>query len=581
MDFTSTIIKENSSGPITDDVVSSVATDVNQIIYVNIHVRRPESVNDYANCIISMNLPTLSNEEYSKKFGASDSDLSLVCEFAEHYNLTIIKCYVDAAKVQLSGAVGSFNNAFNIQLNEYTDSKETYRSHSNNITIPLELNEVITTVIGLNNHAKNKLLRTFTKVLNPAEVDAGLIPSAAISGSEFLTPQRVAAAYNYPQAQRGYAFNGHGRTIGIISFDGGWTQQNLNDSFANIGLEPPYVKDVLLLGQTNNPTEDAAVEVMLDIFVSAGMAPKANIVNYMAPNNTAYYIDLFDYILADTENNPDVISISWIYIELGVQVFYFDSYIIINDRLASCAVKGITVIAASGDWGAEAGPYGGVFPASIGTLASNPYVLAAGGTSLLLHANNKIKLETTWNHDGGATGGGVSVIHSRPYYQDNLTVSYFPVQNSAPLNARGIPDVAGNADPATGYRFFCTANNIYVQVGGTSATSPQLAGFVAICNQLSGRRLGWMHPLLYANRRGPTNNTHITNDITTGNNGFYATNTALPAYRAVTGWDACTGLGSLRANAIYRLVRTSDVYPKKNYGTRPKDGQTYPRFSRR
>jgi kumamolisin len=296
----------------------------------------------------------------------------------------------------------------------------------------------------------------------------------------------------------------------------------------------------------------------------------------MAPNGSASYIDLFDYILSDTENNPDVISISWIYIELGVLLFYTDNgvFAAINERLASCAVKGITVVAASGDWGAQGGPYGGAYPATIGTLASSPYVLAAGGTSLLLHANNKIKLETTWNHDGSATGGGVSILYGLPSYQNNLTVSYFPVLNSAPLTVRGIPDIAGNADSSTGYRFFYGPNNTFVQVGGTSATAPMIAGMIAILNQLSGKRMGFCHQLFYSN-------PHCFNDITTGNIGFYAANTALPAYRASAGWDACTGLGTIKGNAIYQLIRTDEVYPKKNYGVRPKDGHVYPRVSRR
>jgi kumamolisin len=576
MDFTSTIVRANTSGPITDNIQSIVSTNVDEVIYVNIHVRRPESITDYANSIIAFGLPTLSNEQYTKKFGAADSDLDLIVQFAEHYNLTILGRYVDAAKVQLSGTVGLFNQAFNIQLNNYTNNTETYRSFSDNLTIPTELDDVIVSVIGLDNYSKDKLFRCFGPTLDPAQVDEGIVPAGAIAGSEFLTPQRVSTAYNFPQSQRGYAFNGHGRTIGIISFDGGWTQQNIDSSFSNIGLQSPNVKDVLLLGQTNDINDPAATEVMLDIFLTAGIAPKANIVNYMAPNGSGNYVDLFDYILSDTENNPDVISISWIYIELGVLLFYTDNgvFAAINERLASCAVKGITVIAASGDWGAQAGPYGGAYPATIGTLASSPYVLAAGGTSLLLHANNKIKLETTWNHDGSATGGGVSILYGLPSYQNNLTVSYFPVLNSAPLTVRGIPDISGNADSATGYRFFYGPLNTFIQVGGTSATAPMIAGMIAILNQLSGKRMGFCHQLFYSN-------PHCFNDITTGNIGFYAANTQLPAYRASAGWDACTGLGTIKGNAIYQLIRTDEVYPKKNYGVRPKDGHVYPRVSRR
>jgi kumamolisin len=574
MNFSSTIFLENSSGPITNTVQTTVATNVNQVLYVNIHVRRPESVTDYANSILTEGAPILTREQYSEKFGASDLDLSLVCQFAEHYNLTVLGTYKDSAKVQLSGTVSSFNEAFKITINDYTDDVETYRSFSGTLSVPTELSGVITGVMGLDDYGKNKLIRSISEKLDPAEVDAGNIPAAdTLPGATYLTPQQVSAAYNYPVSPQGYSYNGYGRTIGLLQFDGGWTQTNLDSSFGDIGLPNPTVKDVLLLGQTNDPTETASAEVMLDIFVAAGMAPKANIVVYFAPNVVSNYIDAFDYIIADTTNNPDVISISWCYIELGWQVFYSSIINTMNDRLATCATLGITVVAATGDWGAQGGNYGGAYPATIPMLASNPYVLAAGGTSLVLHANNVIQNEVAWNHDGSGTGGGTSVLWNLPSYQSGLTVKYFPVGNTASLTVRGIPDIAGNADSATGYRFYYGDTNSYVQVGGTSATAPQVAAFIAIINQLCGRRLGFTHPLFYANQLS-------FNDITTGNNGYYATNTALPAYYATTGWDACTGLGSIRGNAIYQLVRTGEVYPKLNFGSRT-TGQVYPRPVRR
>jgi kumamolisin len=123
-----------------------------------------------------------------------------------------------------------------------------------------------------------------------------------------------------------------------------------------------------------------------------------------------------------------------------------------------------------------------------------------------------------WNDgaQGGATGGGFSSLFAQPAWQ-----------MAAVSNAhRGVPDVAGDADPATGYQV--SVDGTSTVIGGTSAVAPLLAGLVAVVNQSLGRKVGFVNPLFYSN---PTAFT----DITSGSNG---------AYQAGPGWDAASGLGS-------------------------------------
>jgi kumamolisin len=158
--------------------------------------------------------------------------------------------------------------------------------------------------------------------------------------------------------------------------------------------------------------------------------------------------------------------------------------------------------------------------------ASSPYALACGGTRLLA-AGNAIESEVVWNDgtQGGAGGGGVSAVFALPAWQQNLAL-VGSNGKSQPLLKRGVPDVAGNADPATGYQVYIDGSDAVV--GGTSAVAPLWAALFARINTANGSAAGFVNPKLYQQQAA-------FHDVTQGNNGYYA---------AAPGWDACTGLGS-------------------------------------
>jgi kumamolisin len=151
--------------------------------------------------------------------------------------------------------------------------------------------------------------------------------------------------------------------------------------------------------------------------------------------------------------------------------------------------------------------------------ASSPHVLAAGGTRLIA-SQSVIASETVWNDgaQGGATGGGFSTFFARPDWQAN---------EGAQPN-RGVPDVAGNADPETGYNVLVDGQQMVA--GGTSAVAPLWAGLIALLGQKLQSRIGFINPALYS-----TDESTCFRDITSGNNG---------AFSAGPGWDPTTGLGS-------------------------------------
>jgi len=142
-----------------------------------------------------------------------------------------------------------------------------------------------------------------------------------------------------------------------------------------------------------------------------------------------------------------------------------------------------------------------------------------------------------WNelaNNDGATGGGVSNFFPLPAWQANSNVPAPTVSGGG----RGVPDVAGDADPNSGYNIRVDGGNTVV--GGTSAVAPLWAGLVAVANQQLGAQVGFIQPAIYAAKA-----TAGFNDITKGNN---------PAFSAGPGWDACSGQGTPIASVLIPLL---------------------------
>jgi kumamolisin len=149
----------------------------------------------------------------------------------------------------------------------------------------------------------------------------------------------------------------------------------------------------------------------------------------------------------------------------------------------------------------------------------------------------EITSETVWNDGtgGGAGGGGVSIEFPAPSYQSSLKM---PTNADTGKPGRGVPDVAGDADPQTGYTILVDGNQ--QTIGGTSAVAPLWAGLTSLINQSLGKSAGFLQPQIYAaSAHGGFQ------DITQGTNG---------AYQAGPGWDPCTGLGSPNGTALLEAL---------------------------
>ncbi len=348
---------------------------------------------------------------------------------------------------------------------------------------------------------------------------------------------QVGQLYQFPQGA-----TAKGQTIGIIELGGGYRTADLTAYFKGLGQTAPKVIAVSVDKGKNSPgnASGADGEVMLDIEVSAAVAPGANIVVYFAPNTDQGFIDAIGTAVHDTTNKPSVISISWGAPESSWTAQALSA---LDAACQSAAALGITITVASGDNGSTDGGTGN----NVDFPASSPHVLACGGTKLV-GSGSVISSEVVWNEQAsgeGAGGGGVSNVFPLPSWQASAKVPAPSVSGGG----RGVPDVAGDADPVTGYQIRVDGQNMVI--GGTSAVAPLWAGLIALSNQQNGKSAGFLQPQIYAAK-----GASAFNDIVSGNNG---------AFSAGPGWDACTGLGSPIGGKLIALLGASSP-PKKKGG---------------
>lgn len=468
----------------------------------------------------------LSREQYAANYGADPADVAKVAAFAASYGLVVVDTSLPRCSMFLSGTASQYAAAFGTHIEQSEHDHGMFRSRSGALSVPADLNGIVLGVFGIDN----------VPVAEPryqigAVVDDQTVNAAAAS---YTAPQ-VAAAYDFPAG-----VDGSGQCIALIELGGGYRSADIKKYFQQLKLHVPTVKTVAVDGGRNAPSNanSADAEVMLDIEVAGAVAPKAHIVVYFAPNSDQGFLDAITTAIHDTNNQPSVISISWGAPEKdwsGQALAAFDQ------AFQSAAALGVTVCCAAGDSGSgdenpDAGTPDGL--AHVDFPGSDPYVLCCGGTRL--EASGKtITSETVWDDDPlrSATGGGVSDAFALPAYQHAAGVP--PSANPGGRIGRGVPDVAGNADPATGYLVRIDGGN-YI-VGGTSAVAPLWAGLVALMNQHLGRPVGFLNPLLYGGAGG----SGAFHDITVGNNGAYA---------AQPGWDACTGWGSPDGGKLLQAI---------------------------
>jgi kumamolisin len=459
----------------------------------------------------------LTREELEVQYGADPADVSLVVSTLTALGLSVISTDPVSRRVRVSGSAAALSRVFGTSLQAVTSgtggSRAEHRHRTGGLSIPAALAGVVTAVLGLDDRPQAR-----------AQFRIAQAHAASVS----YTPVQLGQIYNFPADT-----DGAGQTIAIIELGGGYAQQDLDTYFGGLGVGSPSVTAVGVDGAVNEPGKDpsgADGEVLLDIEVVGALSPAAAIVVYFAPNTDAGFVDAISDA-AHATPTPTAMSISWGQSEDQWTAQARNAF---DEALLDAAALGVTVTAAAGDNGSSDGSSDGSDHADF--PASSPHALACGGTSLKA-TNGSVASETVWNNGqgGGATGGGVSDVFALPTWQANAGVP----SASSSSGGRGVPDVAANADPETGYQVLVDGTRVVF--GGTSAVAPLWAALVARMVQSLGTPLGLVQPKLYEVSSG-------FRDVTSGSNG---------SFDAAKGWDACTGLGVPDGAALLEALRAA------------------------
>jgi subtilase family serine protease len=397
---------------------------------------------------------------------------------------------------------------------------------------------------------------------------AAAYPAAAAAASAAALPQRPldcgppdyfiqcynAQAYEVaygvaPLLSRG--IDGTGETVvmpevaetpsssGLISTD---IRQDLAAFDSRFGLPPATLRVGNSIARSNTPYL-AGTEEVEDTEMVHAIAPGAVLDVVLMPHDaTASIADIAaattKAIQAGVVMHAAVISISG---SGGEHALTPAEVAQLNAALEQASEQHVTVVASSGDTGAlsDQGP-----PRQVSLPASDPLVLAAGGTTLdASWATGAYRGEMAWNADTEASGGGYSSLFRRPSYQDGVPHIG---------RMRGVPDVAADADSSTAMALTFTGGALY-PAEGTSAATPLWAAVIALADQDAGHHLGFVNPAIYAIARGPAYHRAF-HDVGTGDNSVLWPTGVFTGYNAGPGWDPVTGWGSPNAQYLVPLL---------------------------
>jgi kumamolisin len=454
-----------------------------------------------------------------------EDDIRHIRRFAAHHGLTVITAEPARRLVKLEGTVAQCEAAFGTTLALYRQGALQFRGRSGALHLPVDLLPIVQAVLGLDDRPA-----AFARALDLAGTPA----------MASFRPNQVGGFYDFPTG-----VSGIGQCIAIIELGGGYLDSDNKAAFAAMGLPMPEIVAVPIDGAGNTPGQSVAAdqEVALDLQVAGGIAPGARLAVYFAPASYMGFVDAVGAAIHDTVNRPTVISISWGTNETAWSVAARQA---MDTAFQDAATLGLTVFTSAGDHLATNGNPDGHL--HVQYPASSPWAIACGGTEIATDGRS-ILGETVWSDigDGEGTGGGVSTLYPVPGFQATAGVPPHPETNQP---GRGVPDVAGNAAEASGYRI--VVNGAAKTIGGTSAVAPLWAGLTALINEQAATPLGFFLPTLYAE-------PGLLRPITEGDNKPKGTD---KGYAAGPGWNPCTGLGVPRGQALFeRFTKVSTVSP--------------------
>jgi len=477
----------------------------------------------------------LTPEQFGNRFGLNTSDHAKVAAWLKSEGFNVVESGRARNWLAFSGTAGQVQHTFHTSIHHYEITGEKHFANAMPISIPAALSDIASAVAGLDD-------------FNPKPALVPATPPYTSGTSHSLAPEDFATIYDITPIYNA-GVNGAGVSLGVI----GLSTIVLTDieQFRSRFNLPANDPKTVVVGSNPGVNASWETEADLDLEWSGAVAPGAAITFYYSTN---FFTAMTGAINA---NNVQVISMSFQDNELDYSVFAYQPII------QQANAQGITLLAATGDYGATQQPYS--LPATLGPQvafpADLPEVTAVGGTQFSEGAGtywgttNSANLgsaisyipEVAWS----GSGGGASALLPKPAWQTGPGVPQD--------GARDVPDVALTASTHDAY--LMTSGGVNTAAGGTSASTPSMAGIVVLLNQylakngvISAPGLGNINPQVYRLWLG---NAGAFHDITSGSNiegcvqGTLGCANGSFGFTAGPGYDQVTGLGSLDVNSFF------------------------------
>jgi kumamolisin len=456
----------------------------------------------------------LTPTEFVQEYGPTRAQVQVVERYLRSEGVEVTGVARNRLLIRTEGAVQSYEQALGVVLNDYMYHGRVFYAPSQDPVVPVAIAADVQSFIGLSDAA----------IMRPMNIRAPVVTSrlTASSTPAGYSPQQIATVYDWPSITN--TANGSGVTIANATAESTNLSTSALDTFWNQYGLPNHTVTVISVDGTTRST-GGTIETTIDEERSGAMAPGATLLVYDADSATDQdFTDTYNKIV--TDNTAQVMTTSW-----GEPEADASSATLSTDDgiFKQAAAQGISVFAAAGDNGSSDGTSN---PDTADFPSSDPYVLAAGGTTLTLTSSGTRSSEIAWSSGGGAE----SSVFSEPSWQ---------VGNGVPQNGfRNTSDLSMDADPNTGYSVY--EGGSWSVYGGTSFVAPQLAGLWADgVSDDSGTSLGQANQAEY----GVANSSNYANDfydVTSGSNG---------AFSAGIGWDHPTGWGTpVAKNLIANIV---------------------------
>jgi kumamolisin len=483
----------------------------------------------------------LTPTQFAAKFGANDADYAALVAWANEAGLTPTGSYAAHNVLVLRGAVSAIEKALGVSLHDYTDAAgRAFYAADGQALLPATLAGKVDGIVGLSsqNHGHSYALK-LPKNVRPLGLGSGL--GGTFSAADLRTIYSVPPQISQARTQ----------TVALFEY-GGFTQSDVA-AFWKQNNVPPVPVSVRGVNGYGGGVDDPGVELeaVLDIDMVSSINPRLKqILVYEDGVADSFQVALLDSLAAIAQDDTaQTVSISYGQDEheQGGPALKAE-----HSVLVQLAAQGQAVFASSGDTGA----YGDEQPKlNVSDPASQPYLTAVGGTTVLPGPNQSYLEEQAWNELNfpaflsntglGATGGGISSFWALPSYQKVLNEPF----NQGSATRRNVPDVAAVGDPLTGVAVYSAINGGWIALGGTSVSSPVWAGFYSVVNEASETlgfgKLGFANPLLYSVANlGDGYGSPDFNDVFEGSNGSLNITPHFAGYFASRSYDNTTGWGS-------------------------------------